>query len=535
MQPFTLLARVLVLVLVLVPSTVAQDVVWSTLEGPSPGGSFTSDVLPLENGAVIGVRGIFSSFTAQEWFLLGADGAPMGEAPMAPSIGQASDELLASDGAGGAFLLTSTLGDAYGSASLGLADAIVLHLDSSAQLIGVQRVGGTGRDVGRAIVADGAGGYFVAGETESGDFGTPTGAERDAFVARFDAAGSEQWVQREGLVGFPGHMNTLAPDGAGGVLCGGAFDDQSQAPVVPRGFVCGYDAGGAQQFFHSLYPTGGDIQGIARTPTGYVELNFSPFGGYLCVGRSVMGAPLWNVELEPTGSFLAFTSTLTRRSDGTYLIAGSYQAATTTAHMRGFDSNGAVLFDRSYVGANGARTSIGGLTADALGSVYVAGSTNLSPSGFDARGQVDRIVLDELGARGCVGQPNSTGAAARTRAVGSDLGSDNALTVFTGDLPPSSFGYYLCSQTQDFVAGAGGSQGDLCLGGAIGRLNRPGEVQVSTAAGRFHLRLDLTSLPSPTGSVSAMTGETWHFQAWYRDANPSATSNFSSSVALDLR
>ncbi|MFT7170977.1 MAG: hypothetical protein ACI80K_004128 [Paracoccaceae bacterium] len=59
-------------------------------------------------------------------------------------------------------------------------------------------------------------------------------------------------------------------------------------------------------------------------------------------------------------------------------------------------------------------------------------------------------------------------------------------------------------------------------------------MQEARGSGRIHLQLDLADIPSPTGSVSAMAGETWYFQAWYRDLNPTPTSNFSSSTSILL-
>ena len=38
--------------------------------------------------------------------------------------------------------------------------------------------------------------------------------------------------------------------------------------------------------------------------------------------------------------------------------------------------------------------------------------------------------------------------------------------------------------------------------------------------------------PTPTGLVQVAAGETWNFQAWYRDANPGPTSNFTPSVSV---
>ncbi len=81
----------------------------------------------------------------------------------------------------------------------------------------------------------------------------------------------------------------------------------------------------------------------------------------------------------------------------------------------------------------------------------------------------------------------------------------------------------------------GGSQGDLCLGGAIGRFNGATEIQLGGPCGIFDLVVDLTSVPTPFGRTSVMAGETWVFQCWYRDTNPSSTSNFSDAVNVTFQ
>ena len=130
---------------------------------------------------------------------------------------------------------------------------------------------------------------------------------------------------------------------------------------------------------------------------------------------------------------------------------------------------------------------------------------------------------------------NSTGQSAVISAFGSARASGNFVTLIAGQLPLNVFGYFLNSQTKGFVPFAGGSQGNLCLGGAIGRYNRPGEIQNSGAGGTFSLVLDLTDTPQPTGSVSIMAGETWNFQAWFRDNNPGPTSNFTDGVSITFQ
>lgn len=80
-----------------------------------------------------------------------------------------------------------------------------------------------------------------------------------------------------------------------------------------------------------------------------------------------------------------------------------------------------------------------------------------------------------------------------------------------------------------------GSQGDLRLGGPIGRRLQSSEVRDSGLDGRFHLSIDLASIPTPTALVSASAGETWWFQPWYRDVNPMPTSNFTSGISVTFQ
>ena len=70
----------------------------------------------------------------------------------------------------------------------------------------------------------------------------------------------------------------------------------------------------------------------------------------------------------------------------------------------------------------------------------------------------------------------------------------------------------------------------LCLGGAIGRFLQ--QVQNSGATGTITIPVNLMMLPQPNGTVAVVAGQTWNFQAWYRDANPGLTSNFTTAVSV---
>jgi len=129
--------------------------------------------------------------------------------------------------------------------------------------------------------------------------------------------------------------------------------------------------------------------------------------------------------------------------------------------------------------------------------------------------------------------PNSSGFPATMTAAGSLAVSDNNLTVSATDLPQNSFGFFLTSTTQTSVAQPGGSQGVLCLGGSVGRFVGPGQIQNSGSVGEISLALDLSQQPTPTGLVQVQPGETWNFQAWFRDSvGGQVTSNFTDGLEV---
>jgi hypothetical protein len=150
---------------------------------------------------------------------------------------------------------------------------------------------------------------------------------------------------------------------------------------------------------------------------------------------------------------------------------------------------------------------------------------------YDDTSDADFAIVASLGVRFCANAaPNSTGSVARIHATGSALAMANDLRLTTFSLPTNSVGFFLNSRTQGNVPGAGGAQGTLCLGGAIGRYSA--SAASSGSAGVLTLELDLGALPTPTGPAPALAGQTWSFQCWHRDANPGPTSNFSDAVAV---
>lgn len=131
---------------------------------------------------------------------------------------------------------------------------------------------------------------------------------------------------------------------------------------------------------------------------------------------------------------------------------------------------------------------------------------------------------------------NSTLQLSHLSAVGSDVVADNNLTLEASQLPAGVTLLFINAMSQGFLRNPGGSQGDLCLGGVLGRFAAPGQIQMADAQGAASLLLDLTQLPSGAALFAASAGQTLFFQGWHRDVVGGVqTSNFTGAVAVTFR
>lgn len=155
---------------------------------------------------------------------------------------------------------------------------------------------------------------------------------------------------------------------------------------------------------------------------------------------------------------------------------------------------------------------------------------------------VDNIELSEgissgpIGTNYCMANPNSTGATGVMGGLGSVDVAANDLTLTASSLPPLSFGFFITGPVSGFVSMPGGSSGNLCIGGGIGRYVGPGQIQNSGTAGEIQLLIDNTAVPTPLGPVVVTVGETRFFQLWHRDSTPAGpTSNFTDGLEITFQ
>lgn len=228
------------------------------------------------------------------------------------------------------------------------------------------------------------------------------------------------------------------------------------------------------------------------------------------------------------------------RANGNVLVAG----ALDPVGIFEYDPSGAPVahYDTLGIPFGGGVTGVselanGDLLFSCTDGVYVfdvgAGTYSKVLDGLHGR-HISLLSDVTLGTNYCgPAVPNSAGTSGVMSLTGSDLVAVNELRLAAHGLPEERFGYFLVSQTQGFVSGPGGSQGNLCLGGNLGRYT---SLVGSTGAGTFlHIPVDLQSIPLGTGAVMATPGETWNFSCWYRDVNPGNTSNFADGISVFLQ
>lgn len=145
----------------------------------------------------------------------------------------------------------------------------------------------------------------------------------------------------------------------------------------------------------------------------------------------------------------------------------------------------------------------------------------------------DVCIGTPFGTPYCTAVPNSTGAPSIIEALGTPSFGANDCRLHVRRLPTSVFGLMVASRQTGFFPGAGGSTGNLCLGGSLGR----DQIVLGSGPGGETTRaLDWAAVPQASGPGPAQPGDTWHFQLWHRDLMGGVpTSNFSPGLTLTVQ
>lgn len=315
-------------------------------------------------------------------------------------------------------------------------------------------------------------------------------------------------------VGYHYEAGLVSADGSVvvGSLSGGGGFDRAFHWTAATGMRDLGDLGGGLVWVSHLTDDGSILVGSAFD----ASLRFRAFRWTAATGMQPLDAGVDGLDTVGTQC----------TNDGTVVI-GSRTRPGTSEPLRpfrwtvagGFEDLGTLGGDEGYA-----------RSMNANGSVVVGSAKNMLNQRRPFVWQ--RGVHAPLGATTCAGVANSTGTGGRLQARGSLVASTNFLRIDASMLPASTVGIVLASTVPGFSFPVANSQGALCLGGTISRFTGPLEIGASGPQGAFEVDLDLTSFPTPTGSVAVAAGDTWTFQVWYRDVHPVPTSNFTEAVAV---
>jgi len=187
---------------------------------------------------------------------------------------------IACDGSGNVFVTGWCSGSIDGTPYLGNGDNFLARYSPSGAQLWVRQWGTVNKDTGYAVAADAAGNVYVCGYTTGSLYGPPLG-ERDAFLARYDAAGNLLWGRQFGTAGHDQAWG-LATDAGGNAWVtgqtGGPLDGNPHFGGLDV-FLARYDPQG-NRLWTVQYGTEADdwAQGAAAGPDSTVFLGGTTAG-----------------------------------------------------------------------------------------------------------------------------------------------------------------------------------------------------------------------------------------------------------------
>jgi hypothetical protein len=304
---------------------------------------------------------------------------------------------LARDAAGGAYVAGYTKGS-LGGPSAGGDDAFVARHDENGGQLWVRQFGVNGETQARALAPDAVSGVFVAGYT-LGSLGSPSSGQRDVFIARYDAGGTQLWIRQFGT-SENDYAYALAPDGVGGVFVAGYTWGSLRGMNAGErdAFIARFDADGTQLWLRQ-FGTPEEDQAWALTPDGSGGVVVAGWTRGSLSGLNAGGRDVFYARYDADGNQLWIRQFGTSEWDialavatdgaGGVMVAGRTEGSLGAANIGGRDAyiarygaDGTQLWVRQF-GTNEDEQAHA-LATDGAGGVMVAGSTEGSLGGPNA-------------------------------------------------------------------------------------------------------------------------------------------------------
>lgn len=307
---------------------------------------------------------------------------------------------VAVDSKGNIYITGDTTGSLGGS-NAGGSDAWVAKYDNNGDRLWIQQLGTAGDDNSYGVATDGSDNIYIAGGT-TGNLAGSNAGDYDAWVAKYDGQGNKLWVKQLGTSEEDKAWGIAASDSGNVYITGrtkGALEGSNAGSF--DAWVAKYDSEGNQQWIKQLGSSGADYSyGVAVDSSGNVyitgrttgSLGSSNAGGFdaWVAKYDSDGNQQWVKQLGTSGNEFAFAIAVDGSSN-LYIsgctqggLAGSSNAGGWDAWVAKYDSDG----NQQWLEQLGTSTDdlSWGVAVDGSGNIYATGHTKGDLAGSNAGG-----------------------------------------------------------------------------------------------------------------------------------------------------
>ncbi len=409
LKPLTVLGVVALLLLFLAQGAAAQDIIWIRQFGTSGNdAAYGAAVDGAGNAYVAGyTQGTFSGQASAggiDAYVRKYD--PAGSEVWTRQFGTSADDVatgVAVDGTGNVYVSGNTQGTFSGQASAGGIDAYVRKYDPAGTPLWTRQFGTAHLDIAEAVAVDGTGNAYVAGT------GGQSCCVHDALVSKWDPAGNAVWTRQFGTPAND-QAHDVAVDGAGNAYVAGSTQSTLPGQVSAGGddaWVRKYDPAGTEVWTRQFGSPGEDeAKGVAVDGTGNAYVAGQTNGTF--PGQTSAGG--WDSFLrkyDPAGTALWTRQFGTAHIDIAEAVAVDGGNAYATGYVGGalpgqVSAGGGDAYARKYASAGtevwtrqfGSPGEDGGqdVSVDGTGNAYVAGFVIGALPGQTSAGGHDAFV-----------------------------------------------------------------------------------------------------------------------------------------------
>jgi len=304
----------------------------------------------------------------------------------------------------------------------------------------LKQFGTNQNDYANDVVSDASNNLYVGGNTYGGLSGNTNAGNADAWVGKFDANGTQQWIRQFGSNAFDyaidiaidSNNNLYSTGYTFGSLPGytnlGSFD----------GWLVKYNTSGTRLWLKQFGTTGADLSyGLTTDSSGNIYATGYTAGG-LSGNANLGNNDAWLARYDTNGNQVWVKQFGSSGNDVSYNIIGDssgnfYVTGVTLGTLPGntsaggqdgwiakYNASGTQLWLKQFGTAN-EDTSFG-ITTDSSGNIYLAGYTKGALAGNTSAGGYDATII----------KYNASGTLLWTRQIGTNLDDfANAITAGT--------------------------------------------------------------------------------------------------------